>query len=416
MQRQLIRLSVALCVLFTAAHASISGKTVVMSGATNARPRVFVFGGNGFIGSSTVELLHKLGYNITSLNRGNKYWGWDESEYATVIKCDRTRGLRSCTELQKHLETAGEYDAIIDFSGYGPQEVDDAVSFFRGKFKLYIFMSTDSVYEVSVRKASEQAGSKETDAIRPSDARERDTLNQLDRYGDLKLQCEELLQNRSKEYQFAFVALRLPDVFGPRDTTLRWWFYQSWVGLSYFYVNKIDLPKWIENHRVSFVYVHDVARVINILLDNTQAESYLMRAARDSRSIIEAYNVGFQQSVTMTQLLLEMAEIIGIPNNTITFNTVNESRRFYPRFFPSVKRGPIDVSKAMRELFFTPTPWQKAVRETVEFYQEAIISDDRKTEREQLLRLLKETEIIERDQELLKYASYLKYGHVKDEL
>lgn len=40
--------------------------------------------------------------------------------------------------------------------------------------------------------------------------------------------------------------------------------------------------------------------------------------------------------------------------------------------FPSVKSGPVDISKAVDILGFTPTSLHQAVAETVEFYEKAM--------------------------------------------
>ena len=40
--------------------------------------------------------------------------------------------------------------------------------------------------------------------------------------------------------------------------------------------------------------------------------------------------------------------------------------------FPSVKTGPVDISKAQEVLGFTPTPLKTAVAETVDFYEKAM--------------------------------------------
>ena len=40
--------------------------------------------------------------------------------------------------------------------------------------------------------------------------------------------------------------------------------------------------------------------------------------------------------------------------------------------FPSVRTGPVDISKAQELLDFTPTPWKTAVAETVDFYEKAM--------------------------------------------
>ena len=69
---------------------------------------------------------------------------------------------------------------------------------------------------------------------------------------------------------FAYVILRLPDVIGPRDSTNRFWLYQ--MMLQYIAADtrrtkhEILIPKAIYSTKTSYVYVKDVARVIQQLI------------------------------------------------------------------------------------------------------------------------------------------------------
>ena len=65
--------------------------------------------------------------------------------------------------------------------------------------------------------------SREEDAVRPRDPGEVERLRRADPYGHYKLAGEEALARSG----LAWVALRLADVVGPRDTTNRWWTYQA---------------------------------------------------------------------------------------------------------------------------------------------------------------------------------------------
>jgi nucleoside-diphosphate-sugar epimerase len=74
--------------------------------------RVLVFGGNGFIGAETVELLVQLGDDVTIVNRGN--WYWDSklriAPRVDVISCDRKNGVKSCDDLVQLVKDVGELE------------------------------------------------------------------------------------------------------------------------------------------------------------------------------------------------------------------------------------------------------------------------------------------------------------------
>jgi len=72
---------------------------------------VLVFGGNGLLGSSSVERLVDRGHEVTIVNRGNWYWDSDTRVVPRVrqaISCDRSNGVHSCTDLVSLLDNVGQ--------------------------------------------------------------------------------------------------------------------------------------------------------------------------------------------------------------------------------------------------------------------------------------------------------------------
>ena len=59
----------------------------------------------------------------------------------------------------------------------------------RSKIRRYIYISTDSVYEVC-KEPSREGPSLEEDAVRPEDPNEREAFAQRDPYGSNKLDCK----------------------------------------------------------------------------------------------------------------------------------------------------------------------------------------------------------------------------------
>jgi len=72
--------------------------------------RVLVFGGNGFLGASSVERLLSRGHNVTVVNRGN--WYWDSATriqpHVRAISCDRNNGVQSCDDLVSLIHDVGQ--------------------------------------------------------------------------------------------------------------------------------------------------------------------------------------------------------------------------------------------------------------------------------------------------------------------
>lgn len=156
---------------------------------------ILVLGGNGFIGAEVVDYLIKnnTNYEFILLNRGN--WSdWDTSErikprvYENIIFDRKKDSVKNC--LKKYIEDESfEFEAIIDFSCYKSRDIKSVIDDIPAeKIKLYIYISTDSVYEVCIDKTDN--GSvvlNEDDSIRPESKEKQKTLKEFDSYGHHKL-------------------------------------------------------------------------------------------------------------------------------------------------------------------------------------------------------------------------------------
>lgn len=80
--------------------------------------KVFVFGGNGFIGSEIVSWFFKWGDEIMMVNWGNWYFDFEERIkffVSVYFKCNRDKLFE--VECEEFL-VFGYYDVVIDFSFY----------------------------------------------------------------------------------------------------------------------------------------------------------------------------------------------------------------------------------------------------------------------------------------------------------
>lgn len=329
---------------------------IFLPACISATTNVLVLGGNGFIGSETVhQLIASEGSNLrlTLLNRGSEYW--DSATRITPrinrLYCDRNK-IRQCRQFTSSDEF---YDFLLDFSSYHPGNMAEIIDILTSRVGLYIYISTDSVYEVCQSKDNSDGYLREEDAIRPMSHSERRSLNARDNYGHRKLGCEELLVEQRENGGFPYVILRLPDVIGPRDNTDRWWKYQLWIQFNKVIGRPLYMTKELSMQRISLVYNVDVARVIVSIM-------------RDSnRHIDNAYNLAFSEVTTLAKLLLDMAAALEVTD--VDFSHTDTVRSY---LFPTVTRGPLSIEKASRQLKWQPTPLQQAVRETVEFYKRAM--------------------------------------------
>jgi nucleoside-diphosphate-sugar epimerase len=361
-----------------------------------------VFGGNGFLGFHVTRALELAGYRVTCINRGNSYWanaregdggdsgggGGEGGARAThVITCDRKKraafanavdaatsalstvrndgdlegGGGGCMEVDGSTSSGGDreicsWDAVVDLSGFTPGDLRAALRGLKGRTNVYVYISSDSVYEVcaggtaggdggqdggfsldpgcqlsTAEPISDRGVSRESSAVRPEDVQAATRLARDDRYGHHKLRCEEIWSGAGAGARFTvpdlnsdsssssgvswsgsgesedsrgsgsgsgkdacdanliidtnddsadtddgadvgdgslvpvpWVALRLPDVIGPRDSTTRLWRYQLWLQCADELGPVVVEPALSRTgaRRLSLAYAPDVARAV----------------------------------------------------------------------------------------------------------------------------------------------------------
>ncbi|CAF0818450.1 unnamed protein product [Brachionus calyciflorus] len=328
---------------------------------------ILILGGNGFIGAECVEYLldNNDDYNLILVNRNN--WDdWDtreriKSRIKLNIKCDRkTDSLKDA--LKDYLDNEDfKFEAVIDFSAYKSRVIKN---FFQDipseKVKLYILISTDSVYEVSeINRERENLILYETDSVRPENKSEREKLKELDSYGHHKLKCEEELL---KQKSLSYVILRLPDVIGKRDSTNRFWFYQMYLEFLEYknpgQKHEIEISKFYLDKKTSYVYVGDVAKVIKKVLDSNVKN--------------EIFNLGYDETLTIGDVLSLIGSFIkpGLADRIKCVPVENCAKYIYEPF-PSVTKGPVSTEKVKQILGFEPSNLNETFKESVEFYKDA---------------------------------------------
>ncbi|VDI76968.1 Hypothetical predicted protein [Mytilus galloprovincialis] len=336
--------------------------SLVLGTNANDVKKVLMFGGNGLIGAASVNIMLENGHDLTLVTRGNWYWDTDDNIKPRVkhLKCDRMKSLTDCWSAEQY----DFYDAIVDFSGFDPYMIKDTLKLLQGRVGRYIYISSDSVYEVCTKNHSRPTV--ETDSVRPGDIKEQDVLNKKDDYGHRKYSGEEVLVEQRKQGGMPYFFIRLPDVIGSRDNTYRWWIYQAWLRLSPYLETKIAIPKNLIDFPMSFVYVEDVANIV------LQSLNY------DQDLLDEAYNFAFDETPTLPEVL----EIMKKYMEKLDIDIPVTDDEDVLHLFPSVTRGPICCDKAKHKLGFKPTSFEQAAKETVEFYEQAMLSN--KFERERL--------------------------------
>ena len=176
--------------------------------------------------------------------------------------------------------------------------------------------------------------------------------------------------------------LRLADVIGPKDSTNRFWQYLLWVEMATLHTDvSVSIPKKYEGCSLSFVYSKDVAKFITkiISMDKT------------SQKVIcnDAYNLACSENKSLTEVIRIMEKSLGLQQSKLCISSDEGDE--VPQIYPSVDRGPVDITKAIERLNWSPTALDKAMKETADFYKDVVRQKLFLGERKDVYRDLKES-------------------------
>ncbi len=171
---------------------------------SSAALKILVLGGTGFIGPHMVKEALRRGHEVELFNRGRT--NNELFPDLKLYKGDRDGGLEA-------LE-GGEWDVVIDNSGYVPRHVEDSARMLAPIASHYLYISTISVYG--------DMSSLPIDEDSPVGTLEDETVEEVtgETYGPLKALCEarvlsEVGADRS-------TILRPTYICGPGDRTDRY--------------------------------------------------------------------------------------------------------------------------------------------------------------------------------------------------
>jgi 2'-hydroxyisoflavone reductase len=159
-------------------------------------------GGTAFLGRHLVELALERGHTVTLFHRGRT--NPNLFPQAETILGDRKVSL--------DLVSKRKWDAVIDTSGYHPQEIRASTGLLARNIGRYIFISTISVYA----DFSQSNSSEDAPLLRLDDPESATVSNET--YGALKTHCEDVVQSICGR---SALIIRPGLIVGPHDPTDR---------------------------------------------------------------------------------------------------------------------------------------------------------------------------------------------------
>lgn len=159
--------------------------TTLLPTATFAAPaaaprRILVLGGTGFLGPAIVAAAQARGHTLTLFNRGKTRPGLFPDLEKRQGDRDPLKG-----EGLKSLET-GEWDAVIDDSGYYPRMVGASARLLAPRVKQYIYISSVSAYQ----EPNPMNGDEDAPLATLADPAVEEMGKNFQNYGGLKAACE----------------------------------------------------------------------------------------------------------------------------------------------------------------------------------------------------------------------------------
>jgi nucleoside-diphosphate-sugar epimerase len=314
---------------------------------------ILVIGGTGFISGRLVRLLVDEGHSISVLTRGTK-------KVAKSERVEHLQGDRDDAESLRQAVDGRSFDVVYDIIAYSPEQSRIAVDIFKGRTERFIHCSTVSVYMVShdVRCPVTE----DQDRLPPMPYWPQNPFG-MD-YGLQKRGCEEVLCRAHDAGVLDVTMLRPTYVCGPRDPTVRDWF---WIQ------RLLDrgpiLVPGSGDYAFQLVYVDDVARAFVDVLDRPDASG-------------KTYNVAGEDILTLNEYLHRLAALLGREADLIhvdqdIFDTAQFSRHPRGDVFPFNTRrtAVLSLDHIKRDLNFKSTPFETWMKTTIDWYLQEYSGD-----------------------------------------
>ena len=208
--------------------------------------KILILGGTLFLGRYIVESALSKGHEITLFNRG-------KTNSRLFPEIEKLKGDRD-SDLQ--ILKNRKWDVVIDTCGYIPRIVEKSAEILAGNVKLYVFISTISVY-----KDFSKSGMTEESTLASLDDENNEILNNKT-YGALKTHCEEKV---IKHFPERNLIIRPGLIIGPHDYSDRFTYWPVRIQQS----GEIIIPE-NTNYPNQFIDVRDLADFVIKSIGNSK--------------------------------------------------------------------------------------------------------------------------------------------------
>ena len=337
--------------------------------------KVLFIGGTGTISMAITRLLAQQGHELFLLNRGSRA---DElPENVTVLKAD----INDEAEINKLIGDMS-FDAVGEFIGFVPSQVERDIRLFRGRTKQYIYISSASAYQ---KPLSDCVITESTPAANPFWQYSRD-----------KIACEELLMKEYRENGFPVTIVRPSHTYDERSVPLgvhghngSWQVLKRIIEGKKVIIHGDGTSLWTITHNSDFAKgyaglvgnIHAIGQTYHITSDETVTWNQIYSIIADALGKeLKACHVSSEFLAAVSDLDLE-GSLISDKANSVIFDN-RKLKRAVPGFTAEV-RADQGIRQTIAHILAHPElqtedpefdRWCDKVIETLEKAKEVIIN------------------------------------------
>ena len=275
--------------------------------------KVLMIGGTGTISSAITRQLSESGHDLWLLNRGNRKDEVPASVRQVIVDIDDT---------DKVLQLLGDeqFDAVCEFIGFLPSQVERDIRLFQGRTRQYVYISSASAYN---KPAASHVITEGTALANP-----------YWEYSRNKIACEDLLMKAYREEGFPVTIIRPSHTYCERAVPL------SVHGLKGSWQ---VLRRMLDGKRV---IIHGDGTSLWTLTHNSDFAKGFIGLMGNPHALGNAFQITSDETLSWNQIYQTIADKLGVE-----LKAVHISSEFLADVAPYDFRGGLIGDKAVTVLF-----------------------------------------------------------------
>ncbi len=241
--------------------------------------KVLMIGGTGTISMAITRLMVEKEWNIYLLNRGSR--NAELPEGVNVIEADISKEAETAEKLRDMT-----FDAVCEFIGFVPEQVERDYRLFKGKTKQYMYISSASAYQKPLSDYKITEGTP--------------LSNPHWEYSRNKIACEEFLMKMYRENGFPVTIIRPSHTYDERSVPL---------GVHGNKGSWQVVKRMIEGKPV---IIHGDGTSLWTMTHNSDFAKGFVGLVGNIHAIGESFHITSDESVTWNQIYSVIADALGV--------------------------------------------------------------------------------------------------------